>query len=241
MFERFVARAPSRARRLVFVVSVALHVAAAVALVVLSVFHVSELAPPPLAIVFMSPPPPPAGSPSGGATTPPRKKPRSSPARPTLTQPAPQVQPQPPRDSPPAVDEGPEDTGDNGGGPGDANGPGGNGPGGPGIPGGTGTQPIASLPPRKPINVPPHQLDAQRIAGNDPHLPPRMIQDHVGEHFAFMARMCIDQSGRVMQIGVVRGIPGADEAIVDELRRWRYRPQPLPVCFIADFTFDIQK
>ena len=36
------------------------------------------------------------------------------------------------------------------------------------------------------------------------------------------------------------GIPGADADIVSTVRGWRYKPQPIPVCFVTQFLYEIQ-
>jgi hypothetical protein len=56
----------------------------------------------------------------------------------------------------------------------------------------------------------------------------------------FTAKVCIDQSGAVSQVQPLVDIPGADEALIATIRTWRYRPQPIPVCFVASWVFSIQ-
>jgi hypothetical protein len=98
-----------------------------------------------------------------------------------------------------------------------------------------------SAPAPKPRNLPPHALDAQRIAGALPHLPPAVVAAHHGlGDSTFTARLCVDQSGAVSSVTVLAGIPGADAGIVSTLRGWRYKPQPIPVCFITQFVYDVQ-
>jgi len=69
MFDNFVAaRKPSWKRRALMIVSLGLHGAAALGLLVWSVFHVEELAPPSVSLTFFSaapPPPPPPPPPAG--------------------------------------------------------------------------------------------------------------------------------------------------------------------------------
>lgn len=233
MFDRYVSGSrPSWSRRAVLIASLVLHGGLGLALLLMSFFHVVEIAPPPLSIVFVSAPPPP---PPGGehatkaAATHPRPHPHPLATRaPSMVQPV----------APPPVDDAPGD--DSGDAPDDGNGIGGGpgGPGnGPGVPGGTG---ITSMPQPKPINVPPHKLDEQRLFGSDPHLPSMLIRERRGEHgLTFIARMCVDQSGNVSQVSVLQSLPGADADIIGTLRRWRYKPQPIPVCFMANFVFDV--
>lgn len=235
MFDRFVTGSrPSWNRRAVLIVSLSLHAAVAVALVLASVFHVAELTPPLLAVVFYAtpePPPPPPPPPSArrkpSNRNPAMPQPRATPTEPPATAPSP----------PPADDDG----GDDGlpGGDGAADGQ----PG--GLPGGHGVAPCVgggcvAAPPPRPRNVGPHLLDAQRIAGADPHLPAAIRQQRGSGDSRFMARLCVDERGAVSQVSILSGIPGADADIVQALRGWRYKPQPIPVCFVTELLFSVE-
>jgi protein TonB len=106
-----------------------------------------------------------------------------------------------------------------------------------GVVGGTG--PVAPPPP-KPKNVPPHALDNQVLFHPDPHVPDIIKSQRKGTTANFVAKVCIDQKGAVFQVNVLNGIPGADEGIVATVRQWRYKPQPIPVCFVANFVFTFE-
>jgi hypothetical protein len=238
MFDRFVAgRRPSWKRRAVLITSLGLHVAVAIGLVVASVFHVAEITPPLLAIVFnpagAPPPPPPAhkkATPKHKPTTP-TPTPRTQPTlAPPVTQPAP--------DQPDTSGDRDRDRGGNG--PEDGKGPFGT------DPNSKGTGPCigancVSAPPPRPRNVAPHSLDAARVAGAMPHLPASIVAQRRGlGDTTFSAKICVDQSGAVSSVSVLSGIPGADAAIVATLRDWRYKSQPIPVCFVSQFVFAVQ-
>jgi hypothetical protein len=219
-----------------------LHGAAATGLLVASIFYVAEIGPPPLAILF-TPTPSPIGDksaemqPEPQAQSRPKRKNRP-PA--TVTQPPP---PEMPTETPslaPVVSETPPTSGpgdgqlpgdDNGHGPGDAN----------GLPGSTGpVGPSAPAPSLRPKNVGPHILDNMKIAGAQPHLPDFVRSAHRGlGDTPFVARLCVDQAGAVSRVDVLQGIAGADETIVQTLRGWRYKPQPIPVCFVTRLIFEV--
>jgi hypothetical protein len=196
--------------------------------------HVAELTPPLLSVVFWSAP-----RPMSAAETPashPHAMHRPKPAAHALVAPtAPQPQ------APPSADlrEGPPST--------DPPGP----PGPPGPPclgANCATAPpcagagcISAPAPKPPRNVGPHALDAERIAGATPHLPAAVIDAHRGlGESRFVARMCVDTAGVVSSVTVLAGIPGADADIVATLRGWRYKPQPIPVCFVTELLYDVQ-
>jgi hypothetical protein len=229
MFERYVTgKQGSWRRRALVVGSLVLHGGVVAALMIASWFRVAELTPPMLAIAFI-PQPPPQGAavqkpktPAHVATHHPRT------AVPTLTQPSPRVEPadEPPSDGPPSPTDRP--------------------PGPPGPPGppSTCTGPgctAVNAPAPRPRNVPPHALDAQRIGGAIPHLPASVIGSRRGlGDSTFTARLCVDTSGTISSVTVLAGIPGADADIVSTLRGWRYKPQPIPVCFVTQLVYDVQ-
>ncbi len=66
MFDRYAAAtAPSWGRRALVIASIALHVAAAIALAIYSIMHIEEIAPPAVSLTFFSAPPPPPPPPAG--------------------------------------------------------------------------------------------------------------------------------------------------------------------------------
>jgi hypothetical protein len=232
MFDRFVSgRRPSWTRRGLLIGSLVLHGAVALVLVVGSWFHVAELTPPLLAVVFQSAPQPPPQQQSTARPKPPRRTaaPRPQETTPTLTPPtAPQ---------PTSRDDGPGDRDAKD--PGDSAGPPGTGP--TATTGCTGANCGVAAPAPRPRNVAPHALDAQRLAGALPHLPAAVIGARRGlGDTTFTARLCVDQSGAISSVTVLSGIPGADADIVATLRGWRYRPQPIPVCFVTQLVYDVQ-
>jgi protein TonB len=249
MFERYVVgqHRPMGRRALLIVASLILHCVAAIALVIWSFVRVERIEPPPLTVTFFSsaaPPPPAAAAP------PPAGKKNSSTPKPTkpLTQPKPELQ-QPPRDQPkPPEPEEPEDEGEEDGVEGGVvggvkGGQVGGTVGGTvgGVVGGTGDGPAAPLPPVKPKNIPPHQLDNEALYHPMPHLPDVIKAQRRGTGLSiFTAKICIAQTGLVQSVTVMQGIPGADDAIVATIKQWKYKPQPIPVCFVNNFEFDVQ-
>ncbi len=241
MFDRYVSGSkPSWKRRAVLMASLGAHGVLGIGLLVAGLLHVTEISPPALAIVFVSAHEPPAQA----TKVPPQRRQQqqakrtaaAASARPLVQPTSPMVQPTPTPEVAPSDNSGPPDVGPGGGGdPGGRDGSGG--PGGGDEPGGPG---VGVGPPRA-RNVAPHQLDAQKIAGADPHLPEfvKLARRGLGDN-AFAARICVDQAGSVSRVDVLSGIPGADEAIVAALRQWRYRTQPIPVCFVSRFVFDVQ-
>jgi hypothetical protein len=56
----------------------------------------------------------------------------------------------------------------------------------------------------------------------------------------FMGKVCINNEGRVYQVQVLSGIPGADNEIVGTIKSWQYKAQPVSVCFVASIEFSVQ-
>jgi hypothetical protein len=229
MFERFTnGKRRDWKRRALLIGSLGLLGAVVVGLLIGSWFRVDELTPPLLAVVFV----PPAAAMQQQTPEAPKSHPRTTHRAPAtaLHQPADTTQPvttdpgDTPSDEPPGV--GPPGTDTQ---PGDAH----------ALP--CSGANCVSAPAPKPRNLPPHALDAQRLAGAMPHLPAAVIgaRRGLGES-TFTARLCLDTGGAVSSVTVLAGIPGADADIVATLRGWRYKPQPIPVCFVTQFTYEIQ-
>lgn len=166
MFDRYVSGTkPSWKRRALVIASIALHGVAAVVLLIWSVLHVDEIAPPALSLTFFSaPPPPPPPPPPAGHKSVERKKPTPTKIQqpteiPKLVQPK---EPEKPAEEEGEGEEGGVEGGVKGGVAGGVVG---------GVVGGqlggTGTAP----PPPKPKNVPASAMKNQELDTPVPHLP----------------------------------------------------------------------
>ena len=247
MFDRYVAAQTSpagrRRKQVLVVVSVAVHVVLVLGLIVYSFVHVEEVAPPLLTVTFFSaaappPPPPPPPPPAGKKKQ--DKKPKTPVTQPVKVQPL--VQPKEPEkpEEEEEADEG-EEGGQEGGVKGgvkggvvggDPNGQlGSNGP----------VKPPEPPPPPKPKNVA-HAPDPSEWNNRpDPHVPEAIkIQRKGTGESVFFAVMCIDMNGKVTDVKIKQGIPGADESITAVLMTWRAKPQPIPICFPLrlEYTFE---
>ncbi len=227
MFDRYVqGTKPSWKRRLLMSVSLGLHGAAAIVLVIYSFVHVEEITPPALSLTFFSAPPPPPPPPPPAAHKKVEHKVVTKTVQPTQI---PQLV-QPKEEQKEDEDDGEEggvEGGVAGGVKGGVLG---------GVVGGTGVAPAA-----KPKNVPPHVLDQQKISGAMPSLPDIVKIQRKGTGDAvFLAKICIDMGGNVNQVSVMQGIPGADQSILATLRTWKFKPQPVPICSLSKFEFHIE-
>jgi hypothetical protein len=84
-------------------------------------------------------------------------------------------------------------------------------------------------------------LDGQRLSSPDPRLPEAVVSAHPGQQLKGTYRICVRQDGRVSDVTVLTPVPGADPAIIEQLKSsWIYKPQPLPVCTIRNFIFIIK-
>jgi serine/threonine protein kinase len=103
---------------------------------------------------------------------------------------------------------------------------------------------VASMAPaQKPKNVSARTLDGQQVYHPDPHLPPIIMAQlkNAGTPDArFAGKVCINNEGRVYQVQVLSGIPGADNEIVNTIKTWQYKAQPVSVCFVASIEFSVQ-
>jgi len=231
MFDRYVAaqthRPGSRRLQVLVIASVVVHAAGVVGLIAWSFAHVEEVAPPLVTVTFFSaaPPPPPPPPP------PARRKAAERKPRPTLTQPRdvkPLVQPKEPEAPEP------EDR------PGAAGGVEG------GVEGGVAGGVVGSpTPPPPPPAAPPRPKTVAKapdpsefVSQAQPHLPEAITIQRKGTGDAdFFAKVCVDMEGRVTDITVKAGIPGADDSITRVIRTWQLKPQPIPICFPVRLTF----
>jgi serine/threonine protein kinase len=103
------------------------------------------------------------------------------------------------------------------------------------------TAAVASMPAQKPRNVNARSLDSQQLSHADPHLPAGVTAQRHGTGDArFMGKVCVNTDGKVYSVNVLSGIPGGDDTIVNTIKSWTYKPQPVSVCFVANFVFDLQ-
>lgn len=75
---------------------------------------------------------------------------------------------------------------------------------------------------------------------DDPHLPVEVKFLHPCEVLRGAYKVCVEPTaGGVSSVEVTQSIPGADAQIVAVLRAWRFRAQPMPLCFIQFLEFHI--
>lgn len=75
--------------------------------------------------------------------------------------------------------------------------------------------------------------------GDEPHLADTFAAPACGSSVQGAYKLCISQQGSISSVDIVQGIPEADPAIVATLRRWRYRPMTVPICFVQNLQFQI--
>ena len=55
-----------------------------------------------------------------------------------------------------------------------------------------------------------------------------------------MYKVCIKNDGHISDVTPMTSIAGADAQITQQIvATWVYKPQPVPVCFIAALTFKV--
>lgn len=235
MAEAFAVARPSWFRRTLFFGSIGAHGVAAVALVIYSVFHVEELPPPEITLTFFNapPPPPPPPPPAGAQQKKAPTKPKIVPVKNTaLKEPKPE-----PKEEPQEEQSSGQEGGQPGGVPGGVAG---------GVVGGVvGAPPTAAPPPPPPAPpkmVPSFVFDKQRLSSPDPRLSDPYKDRHPKQSVTATYRICVGPDGRITEVSVIRGLGGTeDDHVIRQLRAtWRYKPQPLPVCSVRNFVFNIK-
>src|SRR4051812_38765058 len=200
---------PKKGRRLTYTLSLALHGAAIVVMLIYSFWKVDELAPPSVQVTFMSamaPPPPPPPPPKKKSITKVKPTPRD------IVQPKPNQIIQPKEQ--PKEEEEPDD-GVEGGVEGGVAG---------GVVGGVGEAP----PPTAPKFLPPNVAKMSLLI--DPQadqyrakLPPALAK--AGMTLWAMLKVCVKTDGTVNEVKILKGAdPSFDPNIVSALRTWRFKP-----------------
>lgn len=97
--------------------------------------------------------------------------------------------------------------------------------------------PIKADAPAVPKKVASFVFDRERVRSPDPHLPPNFTSAP-GEKVKGLYQICVDTHGKVMKVTTVQSIPGADQAVMEQIQNgWFYKPQPVPVCTTRAFVF----
>jgi periplasmic protein TonB len=256
MFEAYVTeRAGGRrrggTRRLVFMVSVALHGALLSGAVAHSFWQVDELSPPGVTVTFIQamvappPPPPPPAAAVAEKVRPKPKKPRLE--MPEIVQPAPTPE-QPPEEKPAEVAEAPEapepELGAAEGQPGGVEG---------GVAGGVlgRIDPTPPPPPKPspPISVAPSVGASYRLTDlEDPRYRPSLPSaiNRPGMSVWGVFRICVAADGHVTEVTVIKSADAlVDNDWVAKMKTWRYRPysvdgRPVPFCHPARIVVNVK-
>ena len=247
-FEAFLTpqRPPSRRRRLLYVVSIALHAAVLVGLGARSLWAVEELAPRGVAVTLLSrpiappaPPPPPPAAAKAVAVARPKPKPRVVPPKPTeVVQPAEAPAKEEPAEAEAESDGEPEAPA------GEAQGVAG------GVVGGVApAAAVVAAPPADPppLNISPRLGAGQRISDlNDPQyrpsLPPALNRPGIVVRGLF--RVCVSKEGQVTEAKL---LSSGDAAVASQwltvIHRWQYRPLTVdgrPTRFCHPIMIEVQ-
>lgn len=94
--------------------------------------------------------------------------------------------------------------------------------------------------PIKPKIVPAGLIQSNKISGDDPQLPNIITTQHQCENLLGSYKVCLDVNGNISTVNTIGSIPEADEQIIATLKKWRYKPQAMPICFIKTFEYYIE-
>jgi TonB family protein len=105
-----------------------------------------------------------------------------------------------------------------------------------------------ATPANKARNVPPRNLEPNRIRGNKNIMPDEFTKramEAAGESkVVASAKMCIDTQGEITEVRILKssGYPSYDETIESEMGQWAFRPyevdgQAVPVCTAVTFIY----
>jgi hypothetical protein len=90
--------------------------------------------------------------------------------------------------------------------------------------------PLATAPSAQPRTVASFVLDAQKVSGAPVTLPSHVQKPHAGQKVVGTYKICVNKDGGVYDVTTISSISGADSAITETLRTWKYKPQTGNVC-----------
>lgn len=100
-------------------------------------------------------------------------------------------------------------------------------------------KPVPAPPGSRPKTVPPHMFDTQAIERETPHLPEAVREKHAGQNLVVMYYVTLGTDGHVTAVDPINPIADVDAAIIETLKRWRFKPQPLALRTMLRFEFYI--
>ena len=99
-------------------------------------------------------------------------------------------------------------------------------------------------------NVLPHMFDLQVLDKEYPHLPDKVLINHAGETLTVMYYVTVGTDGHVTAVDPVtsasqaearRAVADVDAVVEETLRRWKFRPQVMPIRSMMRFVFTINR
>src|SRR5436190_378627 len=89
------------------------------------------------------------------------------------------------------------------------------------------------LPERVAGDLPPPDFRAEVVEEEQVVFPRNLVLKYANRQLEVVVKLCADGvSGHVNHVRIVDGVPEAESAVVEALRRWRVRPQRdgVPIC-----------
>jgi len=108
--------------------------------------------------------------------------------------------------------------------------------------GGTGGGGTAPPPRPKARNVPEFVVKKSVIRQPMPRLSEMFKASNRGKTgIGGLYKVCVDLDGKVYEVIVVKGVPGADDSIIDGIKDyWLFQPQTTPICFLYNMQITVQ-
>jgi hypothetical protein len=89
--------------------------------------------------------------------------------------------------------------------------------------------------------MPIQEFHVQVLSGDYPRLPDAIKAAAAGHELKGLYKICVGRHGRITGVSILASIPdGGDDAVMASLFGWKLKPQPVPICSIMQFIFDIQ-
>ena len=90
-------------------------------------------------------------------------------------------------------------------------------------------------------NVPSHVFEVESLERPAPRLTDATKQHYAGKtpELVGLYKLCVAMDGAVVDVKTITAVPESNDAVVAALGRWKFRPQPVPVCSIVKLILDV--
>ncbi|MBI2378087.1 MAG: hypothetical protein HYV07_29060 [Deltaproteobacteria bacterium] len=93
----------------------------------------------------------------------------------------------------------------------------------------------------KPKNAAPYVLEQALISRVEPKFPSTVLAAYKGKNVESVVLVCVGKDGSVDpdKTRLLKTLPGTEAALLEAVRQWRYKPQPITICAPVRFVINV--